>query len=547
MLIQWESAPGDHIERLLDELADEMDDHRHRRVHQDIDIRMPPKIKRKPVELPTNTAPPTTFAVELDSVEIARPIVPEPVPTVAPLKALEYSISPSDGLPELDIKKMRLDNVDPADLDEKMLVEEIGLTGMLEYETEEKIVVDDIMLKAERFLAQQGYQVDRQTSMRRRESRKASVAKHRPSKDYLPTLSEPLAVTYHDLPPSYHIYSKFDILEEGFMPGKKIAETFRLAAQNASSIPGWPQTATDWLRVAAWWLLKSKLMLEGPGTLDDSVPLSFIDLAKASWILTEVVPPTNEAQAQLDADSRIAYAHLWRKSKDLHAKHQPRDFIPFMPQPEMMLVVEPQQPEEQWFSQDSVLAMDLFDILIHEDKSIRYQSFVRLDLGRVRPDYFAAPLLTEMNYLLIMSMETHSHEARLTVHNQAASLPAHIVLTEANIGPELTEDVMDAWVEILLENRPVWAGFATPDSAIPYLVEWNIVRRELFERWTALFSAEVDKVRYVAEDRQALGQRLPQFGWTSAASIKLMEKRNIDDENERFRQMIIDGKTVTTR
>ncbi|TGZ76408.1 hypothetical protein EX30DRAFT_375516 [Ascodesmis nigricans] len=523
-------ATPEQIDGILEELFDELDEHRQKRVYEGIKLHMPATqeaVKRGPVELPAGQP----VFVELDSKEIPRPEILEE----APVLAVDSS------LPEVDVNKMRLAEADPAEMDEKQVAEETGLEVILQHESEEKIVVDQIMMQAERFLAQQGF--NRTLSLNRRKTRRnIHIPRFNPTMmntTQVPVIDQPMAITYTDLPPSYNIYSKMDIIGAEFNPGEKICETFRLAAAHNVDTPDWPKSTADWLRIAAWWLLKCRVAVDTAGVSQQT----FVDWAKSSWILTEAVPPTPEQQAAMERDLQLAYTELWQQMKLIFFTHQASQMQPFTPTLEALNILEVKQLEEESRDPDPVILMDLFEALVTPDPHVRARCFVALDFGVIRPaDAFAAPI--DVHYLLLLLMDPLTQEMRITIYNQSGTVNVHHLFWHSDFSTEMTESNAHVWLEVDWNRRAIFAGFSSVQASQPYATARNWARRQLLERPRTMCSVDVERVRYLKESGQ-MATYSAASGWIGSVNLKLMEMRRAEDENQRYREIVVEGHFTT--
>lgn len=458
-------------------------------------------IQRTPVELGTGVD--VVAPVELDSVEVRLP------PPDAPA-------SPE---PEYEEGLIPVDSEETRALDQ--------------FWAEEKIVVGQIVAAASNWLLENGIQpsdkvVRAGTTLGRRDRIRA-YDREPPTRN-VPGDEDKFALTLQDLDPT--LYTVADLLApSGFGCGAKASQAFRMEASQNYGTPDWPKTSKHWLKLAAWWLTKSRLLKKEIG---HATHQSCIDLSKAAWIMSEMLP----AGAALEAESKFVHNKLWTLLKtEIQALRRDGSvrFAPFAVEVESFRILEPTQPEERgpwllperedWVTQN----------LLRDETSYSFRALVSVDFGVVMPTQCAPE--SDKNYLLTMTLQPEEHRVTIAVCNQLGHLDA-VNMLGGQYFPLVSETDVSLWFQLEFRKRAMYVGFSSLEAAVPFWVQRNLLRRELLERPTALFSITAEKVRYLTPSNTLLS--------VGPAKLKLMEMRRAEDENCRYREIEVENHFVTT-
>jgi hypothetical protein len=467
-------------------------------------------ITRKPVELAAgvDVLPPS----ELDSVEISRSrsVVASGDDGASRASAPDPDSTYEDGLIPLDSEETRL-------LDK--------------FWDEEKIVVDHIVNAASNWLLQNGIQpsdkIVRRGSLYR--TRELPVSQRGRVSPEIPALTEKIAMTLEDLPADNNLYTFQDLLAPGFRPGEKACTAFRLEASQSFGEPYWPKSTKEWLKLAAWWLTKSRLLTK---ELGHATYQCYIGLSKAAWILFEVLP----SDGAIEFGNKFVYNELWRLLKEaIHALRKD-DFVPSALANESFRILEPTQPEERnlWLQPEKEDAV--IQDLLRDESSYSFRALVAVDFGVVIPTHCAPE--SEKNYILTLTLHRNAHHVTVAVRNQLGHLDALNMLGEDNY-PLVSETEVSTWFELEFHRRPMYVGFSSIEAAVPFWVQRNMLRRELLERPIALFSTTVEKVRYLPPAGSLIS--------VGPAKLAFMEMRRAEDDRCRYREIKVENHFTTTR
>ncbi|KAL8801895.1 MAG: hypothetical protein Q9182_004184 [Xanthomendoza sp. 2 TL-2023] len=198
-------------------------------------------------------------------------------------------------------------------------------------------------------------------------------------------------------------------------------------------------SAKDWLRVATWWLLKSRnnapqLESQGPKpslaiSSDDDCPTdqAYVDLLKASWIMHTIVLNDNNMSSLMTDENRKLFYNLSDGINEDLSKFQAPDACgrqTIMNQ--NINIWELLQPEEETFDEDDILPEGDNQRWItveqddagEEDETVLYRTFVNAAIGskRCRIKSRGAP------YMLIISTKDGESQPKITICNQSGTI-----------------------------------------------------------------------------------------------------------------------------
>ncbi|KAL8711963.1 MAG: hypothetical protein Q9220_003659 [cf. Caloplaca sp. 1 TL-2023] len=237
-------------------------------------------------------------------------------------------------------------------------------------------------------------------------------------------------------------------------------------------------SAKDWLRVATWWLLKTRFYTQKAGDPSTKSPHSqaYADLSKSSWILHTIILHRNNLSSLMTDENRKLFYNLSDGiNEDLSSFQPPTAAERQALMDQNINIWELLQPEEEPFDENILMSgvdnqrwitVDQDDAG-EEDEKVILRTFVNAAIGgkKHRIKSRGTP------YMLLLSTQCGESQPKITLCNQSGTMSLTKVLTPEDLqdqntaaSPHVGAEVKDGGLPMSFGELNVVIAFASEDE-----------------------------------------------------------------------------------